>query len=275
MKKYTVYCHINKFNGKRYYGITCQDVNERWRKGNGYIGNDYFTKAINKYGWDNFEHIIIAKGLSKEEACCLEIELIKEWNSTDRDKGYNIASGGECPTHSDETKKKISEAHKGKQLSEEHKKKLSETRKGKHHTEESKRKISENHAFKGKKRPEHSEKMSGKNNYWYGKTLPDETRKKLSENHADFSGKKHPKAKLYKVIFLDGTEKIMCKNEICNSCSKGFLDINLKTFEIYILPYGEVNPNNYNPKAKNQFTNKIIEVFEKFNGIKIIPIEDN
>ena len=73
--------------------------------------------------------------------------------------------------HSNETKTKISEANKGRKHSEESKKKMSDIRKGrkspmegKQHSEETKRKISKNHAFKGKKRPEHAEKMCGKNN---------------------------------------------------------------------------------------------------------------
>lgn len=112
MDDYTVYVHINKINGKRYIGITRQNINRRWRNnGKGYKTQQYFYRVIEKYGWDNFEHIIIAKGLSKEEACWLEIELIREWNTTDRTKGYNIANGGECPNLTEETKKKMSENH--------------------------------------------------------------------------------------------------------------------------------------------------------------------
>ena len=61
---YKVYIHINTTNGKRYYGITCQEVEKRWKNGKGYYKNKYFTKAINKYGWDNFEHIVKDKGLT-------------------------------------------------------------------------------------------------------------------------------------------------------------------------------------------------------------------
>lgn len=50
---------------------------------------------------------------------------------------------------SEETKKKISEANKGRKLSPEHKKKISEAHKGKKLSAETKQKISEGHRGKG------------------------------------------------------------------------------------------------------------------------------
>ena len=47
---YTVYCHTNKINGKKYVGITKRLVEKRWLNGRGYNGNSIFRKAINKYG---------------------------------------------------------------------------------------------------------------------------------------------------------------------------------------------------------------------------------
>ena len=131
---YKVYIHINKTNGKRYYGITKQEPKKRWQNGKKYGNNDHFTNAINYYGWDNFDHIVIARGLTEEEAKRLEIELIRELDTTNRDKGYNITKGGEGTNgykHTEETRKNISEAMKGKTLSEETRKKLSESHKGK------------------------------------------------------------------------------------------------------------------------------------------------
>jgi predicted GIY-YIG superfamily endonuclease len=72
---YTVYMH--KFpNGKVYVGITKNSIYTRWASGQGYKHNKRMTNAINKYGWENISHIIIAKNISKEEACKLEIEKI-------------------------------------------------------------------------------------------------------------------------------------------------------------------------------------------------------
>ena len=155
-EEYTVYLHISP-SGKRYYGATKQSINQRWRNGKGYPHNKYFTEAIEEYGWDNFQHIIVAKGLSEEEAYWLEIELIKEWGTTSRDNGYNIAKGGKDSgkglKRSEETRKKMSENHAdisgennpnyGKHLSEETRKKMSKARIGKYPSEETRKKLSE------------------------------------------------------------------------------------------------------------------------------------
>ena len=146
---YTVYQHKNKINGKVYIGITGRIPEERWGyNGCNYKSSPHFYAAIQKYGWDNFEHNILFENLTKEQACAKEQELIKYFNSTDREFGYNATFGGEIFTLSEDTKKKmsismlgnknglghpcseekkrkISNAQKGRQLSEEHKEKLS------------------------------------------------------------------------------------------------------------------------------------------------------
>lgn len=117
---YTVYMHICP-NEKRYIGITSQRCEERWKRGKGYTNNRYFTNAIEKYGWDNIEHVIIKTDISKEEACALEKQYIKLYDTTNREKGFNISTGGESSSegfrHSEEAKRKISAANKGKKLS--------------------------------------------------------------------------------------------------------------------------------------------------------------
>lgn len=88
---WTVYLHTNKINGKYYVGITSKSVNERWQNGHGYCGQ-IFYRAIKKYGWNNFEHEIIAEHLTKDEASEMEKALISKLNSTKN--GYNISPGG-------------------------------------------------------------------------------------------------------------------------------------------------------------------------------------
>ena len=151
MGNYSVYIHTSP-NGKVYIGITCQKPERRWKNGKGYELNEYFSRAISKYGWENIEHAILFEGLNEAEACAKEIELIAAYKSNNAEYGYNLMSGGEHGTHGLETRRKLSEANKGK-----------------HHNEESKRKI--------------GEAKKGKNNHNYGKHLSEETRRKLSEAH--------------------------------------------------------------------------------------------
>ena len=111
IKKYCVYMHTNKTNGKKYIGITSQKPEDRWKNGKGYHDNIYFCSAIQKYGWDGFEHIVLFDNLSKEEAENKEIELIKKIKTTDRECGYNIQNGGSSiGRFSEETKEKIRQA---------------------------------------------------------------------------------------------------------------------------------------------------------------------
>ena len=95
MNNWFVYVHINKINNKKYVG---QSVNlkARW-KSNGYYYQDspYFYAAIQKYGWDNFEHIILKQNLTQEEANYWEEYYITDfYKSNIRQNGYNLKGGG-------------------------------------------------------------------------------------------------------------------------------------------------------------------------------------
>jgi group I intron endonuclease len=112
---YSVYVHENKTNGKRYVGITSCDVQIRWKRGFGYSDSLPIGRAIRKYGWDGFEHIIVASGLTETEAKEMEIALIREWQTQSDEFGYNITAGGNGVTGwhpSKETRTKISTAAK-------------------------------------------------------------------------------------------------------------------------------------------------------------------
>ena len=147
---YTVYQHKNKINGKIYIGITSQKPEQRWgSQGCNYKSSPHFYSAIQKYGWDNFEHNILFTDLTKEQACLKEQELIKEYNSMNREFGYNSTSSGDIFTMNEETKQKISQAMirnqngLGHPCSEEKKEKISNAQKGRKFTEEHKQKLSE------------------------------------------------------------------------------------------------------------------------------------
>lgn len=140
---YTVYCHTNKVNGKRYIGITSQKPEKRWRKGLGYRNNRHFYNAICKYGWDGFNHEVLYEGLSLREAEAKEKLLIKEYACCDTLKGYNIERGGNCgDKFTEQTRQKISNALTGKPKSEAHKRNISEAKKGTTISDEQKKKAS-------------------------------------------------------------------------------------------------------------------------------------
>lgn len=100
---WSVYAHISPSN-KYYVGITSQKPERRWRNGDGYKHNKHFANAISKYGWDNFQHEIVASNLTEDEAKNFERILIEKLQSNNSKYGYNRSSGGDAARHCDETK---------------------------------------------------------------------------------------------------------------------------------------------------------------------------
>lgn len=197
MGEYTVYMHVNLLNKKKYIGITSLNVNRRWGSdGNGYKTQTFF-RAIEKYGWNNFEHKIIYTGLTEQDALSNEIELISKYKTNDSSFGYNMTTGGEENKKlneaskrkigianskrivSLETRAKMSRNKKGTTLSQESRRKLSENKKGWIPSEQTKKKMSDNHAD-----------VSGKNNPMYGKVFTEEHRVNISNS---LKGKKFTK----------------------------------------------------------------------------------
>ena len=135
---YTIYMHRNKINGKVYIGQTNQNPEYRWkRNGKGYETCEIMWKAINKYGWINFEHIILKENLTLEEANFYEMYYIDKFNSTNKKYGYNIRKGGNNSPLKDSTKEKLSKLFKGE----------NHPLYGKHHSTEVRRKISLTKSF--------------------------------------------------------------------------------------------------------------------------------
>lgn len=119
MEVYTIYRHINRLNGKSYIGQTCQALNKRWKNGKGYTAKrqQVFYKAIQKYGWENFEHEILEDGItSLAEANVREKFWIAHYHTWVYDpecNGYNVTQGGDgSPGRkmSEKTKAKIRKA---------------------------------------------------------------------------------------------------------------------------------------------------------------------
>lgn len=213
-RTYTLYCHTNKTNGKKYVGITIQTLNQRWRQGKGYGKTSAIYKAIKHYGWDGFDHDVLLDGLSYDEACEAEKSFIKELNAL-VPNGYNLELGGNSKKQcSEETKRKMSEARKGikQNISEEERKRRSERMKnncpmhdpilkqkclenrravGYGLTEAARKRISEK-AIERLNTPEWQERLriqnTGERNPMFGKHCSEESKKLLREAHL---GKKH------------------------------------------------------------------------------------
>lgn len=92
-KEYMVYIYRNTKNGKLYVGRT-GDLNKRCScNGDYYRSTKRFYPAIQKYGWECFEQVIIKRGLSHEESVYWEKFYIRFFNTTDGRYGYNYADG--------------------------------------------------------------------------------------------------------------------------------------------------------------------------------------
>lgn len=125
-----IYLRTNRINGKKYVGqATNLEVRQRvWNC----LTKPYAGPAINaaraKYGIDAFDFEIL-KECDDKELDYWEKYFIKELN-TKAPYGYNLTEGGGGKS--------------GYTLSEETRKKMSEAQKGKHHSEETRKKIGEN-----------------------------------------------------------------------------------------------------------------------------------
>lgn len=187
---WSIYCIENKIDGKRYVGQTVKTLDKRFSdhvRGSRRKNASLISKAIKKHGIENFTVTLLCQLTSQAEADAKEIELIEEFQTRDRSKGYNIAIGGVCNVMTglrmpEEMRLKISFAHKGKKLSEEHCQKISQIqmgnkkRLGKMHSSETKQKISE--ALSGRKLSE--EWRSAISEGMKGHSVSQETRVKIS-----------------------------------------------------------------------------------------------
>lgn len=132
--KWIVYAHRNIINNKLYIGITSKSPDERFGKdGRGYR-NQVFFNAIQKYGWDKFEHIILFDNLPYNIAADIEYELIEKLKLRDPRCGYNISKGGLSSVWSTEEQymhmRKVKEGKPGNKWTDEHRQKFHDARVG-------------------------------------------------------------------------------------------------------------------------------------------------
>ena len=273
-RKWKVYMHVvpKELSGykydKYYIGITQQSLSKRWQHGAGYHSCSFFRKAIDKYGWDNIEHLVVAEDLTEKEAKDMEVELIAKYNSNNSKYGYNLTKGGDGTV--------------GRMKTEEEK--------------EMHRKLSKEvylrpgyvHPNKGKKFPkEVREKMSegqkkrfADPNYVNprkGIPMSEENKEKLRKPRPQISGKNSPTAKIIYQYDLDMNliKEYPCVKYAAKETGIGYRTILLcvsgdaKTAGGYIWKYkdGKVNKLNYEPSNKkpvSQYTldGELIKTYE-------------
>lgn len=106
-----VYMTTNSINGKIYIG---QRVYKNTPADASYLGSgSVLFKAIKKYGKDKFTRIILEECCDSHTLDECEKKYISEYNSTDKSIGYNIRKGGKgYESHTPKTCNKISEGLK-------------------------------------------------------------------------------------------------------------------------------------------------------------------
>lgn len=90
-KTYTLYILENKKNGKRYVGQTTRPLSVRLKQHE--TGDSVVSKAIQKYGIDNFE-VTSFTAPSLDALNKIEVALIDGLNALASAHGYNIMDGG-------------------------------------------------------------------------------------------------------------------------------------------------------------------------------------
>lgn len=163
----------NMVNGKEYIGQTINSLEQRKREHirRSSLNNDnlYFHNALRKYGADSFEWGVLDGCNTIERLNELEVFYIGFYNTFDN--GYNLTEGGNNSICSEETKRKLSIAQRGKNNHNYGKRGKETSMYGKKHSKETRRKM--------------SDALKGKNNHCIGRSPSRETLKKISgeNNH--------------------------------------------------------------------------------------------
>lgn len=169
---YIIYIITNKLNQKVYIGQTSRSLEIRMQEHKSTkSGCIKLRNAISKYGSEIFHIEALCSVTQLATANFLENYYIKLFDSIKN--GYNLKEGGSNGSPSEETRKLMSEQHKGEK----------NAMYGKNHSEETKEII--------------SIKKKGHPGYWKGKSLQKETIEKISKSRKGLTtGDLNPSAKL-------------------------------------------------------------------------------
>lgn len=141
--KYGIYGIRNKLNGKIYVGKTMKSFGDRWdchkaQLKSNYHDNRHLQSAWNKYGFENFEFLILQDCTGKDVSYVNSMEIAEIKKYKDLGIAYNIHDGGDgglfLGKHlSEEAKRKIGEKNRinmtGRKASTETKEKMSKSQK--------------------------------------------------------------------------------------------------------------------------------------------------
>jgi len=167
-------------NGKSYYGYRSANKTspeeDLWKV---YFTSSKLVKELREqYSDDEFIATVDKTFTSADGARAYEENFLRKNNCVRSDEWLNRGNAGKdffTKGHSDETRRKLSEAAKRRTRSDEHRRKLSEAAKNK--SAEHRRKLSE--AAKGRKLSDETKRKLSEINR--GKKLSDEHRRKISE----------------------------------------------------------------------------------------------
>lgn len=176
-----VYIIKNIVNNKVYIGSAI-DVKERWRRHKkdlrkGKHHSNLLLRAWNKYGEQSFKFEILQEVLNPEHLLSYEQVYLDYYKSYENDRGYNICktAGSQYGLrHTEETKRKISDAVSGDNNP-------FKGRKHKPETIEYLRKINTGKKVSEETKQKLRDKLSGENAPNYGKKFSEETKRKIGE----------------------------------------------------------------------------------------------
>ena len=248
-----IYCIENIVNKKKYIGQSIDLENRKYEhfwmlKGNNH-DNRHLQNSYNKYGENNFKFRVLLYcepfELTKYEQIfvdyytpellynvrleCVDSNQGIAFSEEAKEKMSKAKHGENHPMYgkhrSEETKRKISEAQKGKHPSKETRKKMSEAKLGENHpnygkhcSEEAKKKMSEANSGKHhseETRKKMSEAKLGKNHPMYGKHHSKEARKKMSEARRGKHPSEETRKKLSKIFSSEkGNNSKLMENQV-------------------------------------------------------------
>jgi group I intron endonuclease len=175
-------------SGKVYIGQSSKET-ERWRQHRYFARQEepiqYIHRAMKKYGVEHFVYEVIATCKTREDADETEIQLIKQYDSRNPMKGYNLAPGGDHAWNAGLPSEQ-------------------QPMYGKHHSEESKKKISASNM--GKEMPPHTDDWKKQASLWLtGRPCSEETKEKRSKSrigilHSEDTKRQMSKSRMGKYV---------------------------------------------------------------------------